>query len=86
MVGNTASIYGSYMYPASAAPQYVPGGSTNSVICLLVGLLAIALRYIHKWENKKLEKAEIEDATNAENGAVVDASVDRRAVGFRYIY
>ncbi|KAK4454852.1 phthalate transporter [Podospora aff. communis PSN243] len=86
MVGNTASIYGSYMYPASAAPQYVPGGSANAVICLLVGLLAIGLRYVHKWENKKLEKVEVEDATNAENGVVVDASVDRRAVGFRYIY
>jgi hypothetical protein len=86
MFGNTASIYGSYMYPASAAPQYVPGGSANAVICLLVGLLAFALRYVHKWENKKLENAEAEDVANAENGAVVDASVDRRAVGFRYIY
>ncbi|KAK0638979.1 major facilitator superfamily domain-containing protein [Cercophora newfieldiana] len=86
MVGNTASIYGSYMYPASDAPQYVPGGSANAVICLLVASLGIALRYVHKWENKKLEKAEAEDAANAENGVVADAAVDRRAVGFRYIY
>jgi len=86
MVGNTASIYGSYMYPASAAPQYIPGGSTNAVICLLVGGLAIGLRYVHKWENKKLEQAEIEDVANAENGDVVDATVDRRVAGFRYIY
>ncbi|KAK0705671.1 major facilitator superfamily domain-containing protein [Lasiosphaeris hirsuta] len=86
MFGNTASIYGSYMYPSSTAPQYVPGGSTNAVVCLLVGSLAIALRYIHKWENKKLEKAEREDAANAEAGVTADADVDRRALGFRYVY
>lgn len=86
MVGNTASIYGSYMYPSSAAPQYVPGGSANAVICLLVGLLAIVLRYLHKWENRKLEKAEVEDAANAEAGVTTDSSVDKRVTGFRYIY
>ncbi|KAK3396864.1 major facilitator superfamily domain-containing protein [Sordaria brevicollis] len=85
MIGNTASIYGSYMYPASAGPQYIPGGSANSVICLLVGLLALGLRYLHKWENKKLEKVEREEAENPETAAV-DVSGDRRAAGFRYIY
>nr|CAD70522.1 conserved hypothetical protein [Neurospora crassa] len=85
MFGNTASIYGSYMYPASAAPQYIPGGSANSVICLFVGLLALFLRYLHKWENKKLERAEAEEAENPETAAVA-ASGDRRAAGFRYIY
>lgn len=85
MFGNTASIYGSYMYPASAAPQYIPGGSANSVVCLLVGLLALFLRYLHKWENKKLEKAEAEEAENPETAAVA-ASGDRRVAGFRYIY
>ncbi|KAK4186510.1 putative MFS transporter [Podospora australis] len=85
MVGNTASIYGSYMYPQTAAPQYTPGGSANSVICLLVGLLAIGLRYIHKWENKKLEKAERGRVENPEEG-VINRSDDVRADGFRYIY
>ncbi|KAK4678758.1 hypothetical protein QC764_311460 [Podospora pseudoanserina] len=87
MVGNTASIYGSYMYPQTAAPQYTPGGSANSAICLLVGLLAIVLRYLHKWENTKLEKAERQRAENAETGVVSDSSVgDVRADGFRYVY
>lgn len=84
MIGNTASIYGSYMYPATDAPQYIPGGSANSVICLLVGLLALFLRYLHKWENKKLEKVEREEAENPE--AAVAAGGDRRVAGFRYIY
>ncbi|KAK4458443.1 putative MFS transporter [Cladorrhinum samala] len=85
MVGNTASIYGSYMYPQTDAPQYIPGGSANSVVCLVVGLLALVLRYLHKWENKKLEQAERDRAENPEVG-VVNSSADVRADGFRYIY
>ncbi|KAL8403429.1 hypothetical protein RB594_008619 [Gaeumannomyces avenae] len=81
MIGNTASIYGSYMYPISHAPRYIPGGSANTVICLVVAGLALALRFIHKKENRKLEAAEAEIG----NGGV-SADVDRRAVGFRYIY
>lgn len=59
MVANCATIYGSYMYPSSAGPQYVPGGSANAAVCVLVGALALGLRYIYKCENKKLEKAEV---------------------------
>lgn len=79
MIGNTASIYGSYMYPASAAPQYVPGGSTNAVISLCVGVLALGLRWLHIRENKKLEADE-----RGEGG--VEGGVGRRALGFRYVY
>jgi len=53
---------------------------------LLVGTLAIGLRYVHKWENKKLEKAEAE-LVGSEGAGVDDSQgVGRRAVGFRYIY
>lgn len=88
MIGNTATIYGSYMYPASTGPQYVPGGSTNSVVCLMVAALAIALRFIHKWENKKLERAEQEQMASGEAGLKdpVEATVDQRGAGFRYVY
>lgn len=84
MIGNTASIYGSYMYDASTAPQYVPGGSTNAVICLLVAALAIVLRYLHKRENKKLEKAEA--ALSEEDAEAETTGGSRVAPGFRYVY
>lgn len=78
------------MYPASTGPQYVPGGSANSVICLVVALLALALRYIHKWENKKLERLETETETAEAGGESTAVSggptQDRRAAGFRYVY
>lgn len=76
------------MYPKSDGPQYIPGGSTNAVVCLLVASLALGLRYLHQWENKKLEKAE--EAVGEEGGDVGVADdaggAGRRAVGFRYIY
>ncbi|KAK9327431.1 major facilitator superfamily domain-containing protein [Lipomyces starkeyi] len=77
MFGNTASIYGSYLYPKSASPRYIAGGSANSIICLSVALMAFGIRLMLARQNKKLEKAE-ED--NIENGDDADA----RARGFRY--
>lgn len=77
MVGNCSSIYGSYMYPQSDDPQYIPGGSANAVICLLTAALAVVLMFIHRHENKKLEAAEREGAASG---------TEAGPVGFRYIY
>ncbi|KAL2008353.1 hypothetical protein VTN00DRAFT_8335 [Thermoascus crustaceus] len=78
MIGNASSIYGSYMYPASAAPQYVSGGSANAALCFLVALLALIIHFVHVRENKKLERAENEQVESGND-------VDRRAQGFRYV-
>lgn len=82
MIGNTATAYGSYMYPESAAPQYIPGGSANAAICIIVAGMAIMLRFVHKHENKKLEAAE--QGPNDTETADVDQA--RRHTGFRYIF
>lgn len=82
MIGNTASIYGSYMYPSSASPRYIPGGTANAIICLLVAVMAAVLRWVHLRENRKLEATE-EDAADAGDAK---AGGERRAAGFRYIY
>lgn len=79
MIANTASIYGSYMYPSSAAPQYIPGGSANAVICLVVAVMALLLRWIHVRENRKLEAREGGEGTEED-------AIGRRGVGFRYVY
>ncbi|KAM5341437.1 hypothetical protein ACJ41O_014468 [Fusarium nematophilum] len=88
MIGNTATIYGSYMYPSTDGPQYIPGGSANAAICVVVALLALVLRYIHKRENKKLEQAENEAANMAQEGGKTPAGLSDGAprAGFRYIY
>ncbi|KAK0392926.1 hypothetical protein NLU13_2420 [Sarocladium strictum] len=84
MIGNTASIYGSYMYPSEDEPQFIPGGSANAVICILVAALAFVLRLIHIKENKKLELAERQGHLG-DGVAVGDTDPELRALGFRYI-
>lgn len=86
-VANAASIYGSYMYPSSDGPRYIPGSGANAAICLTIICLALVLRYVHKWENNKLERAEQEMmAGGGEAGVEESEGVGRRAVGFRYVY
>lgn len=88
MIGNTATIYGSYLYPSSDSPQYRPGGSANAAICVVVALLALVLRYIHKWENKKLQRAEGGQGTETGAGGKTNVGSSRQVPqpGFRYIY
>jgi hypothetical protein len=90
-VANAASIYGSYMYPSSDGPRYIPGSGANAAICLTIIGLVLVLRYVHIYENKKLERAEQEVMAGGGEVGVVDGDGDgewvgRRAVGFRYVY
>lgn len=86
-IANAGSIYASYMYPKSDAPRYIPGSGANAGICMVIVILAIVLRYIHVWENKKLERAENEMiAGGGEAGVAEEEGIGRRAVGFRYLY
>jgi hypothetical protein len=78
MIGNTASIYGSYMYPKSDGPRYLAGGAAVAGVCFSVAVVAFILRLVHIRENKKLERAEAE-------GVVGDISSNTRGVGFRYV-
>ncbi|KAJ5626247.1 hypothetical protein N7510_002556 [Penicillium lagena] len=81
MIGNTASIYGSYMWPDSSGPRYIPGGSATAAIAFLVAVLALVIRLVHVRMNKHLEEAE----TARGDLAVGTNDLETRAVGFRYI-
>lgn len=84
MIGNTASIYGSYMWPSSSGPRYVPGGSATAVVCILVLVLAVVIRFIHARMNKRLDEEEA--SMEMEEGVTGDhANAVARAAGFRYI-
>ena len=75
LIGNASNIYGSYMYPKTDGPQYVPGGAANAGVCFLLVVLAFVMRLVHVRENRKLEakeRGEIRDGTE-------------RVEGFRYI-
>ncbi|GAP88653.1 putative allantoate permease [Rosellinia necatrix] len=77
LVGNSANIYGSYMYPASDGPRYLPGGAATAGVSLLVGALALVARMVLQRENKRLAEREA-SGTADDNAEVV-------GVGFRYI-
>ena len=80
MIGNTASIYGSYMWPSSSGPRYIPGGSATAAIALLVALVALLIRIVHAKMNKRLEEAENSQGISLENN-----DSENRVIGFRYI-
>ena len=42
---NSATIYGSYMCPNSAAPRYIAGASATAAVSLLVIVVALAIRF-----------------------------------------
>jgi hypothetical protein len=68
------------MYPSSEAPRYIPGGSANAAICLVVALVALLLRFVHIHENKQLERAEMVLQEDSGFGGP-----DGRSIGFRYV-
>lgn len=72
------------MYPASASPRYIPGGTANTIICVLVAAISLILRFVLIRENKKLERAEQEDVDTG--GVQAGASPEKRIVGFRYVH
>ncbi|KAI2729631.1 hypothetical protein CBS147333_1797 [Penicillium roqueforti] len=81
MIGNTASIYGSYMWPSSSGPRYIPGGSATAAIALFVALVALVIRLVHIRMNKRLDETE-------SSGDIISSDtndLETRAVGFRYI-
>ncbi|KAI1424824.1 allantoate permease [Xylaria sp. FL1777] len=80
LVGNTANVYGSYMYPASDGPRYLPGGAATAGVALLVAVLALVTRLALQRDNKRLAEREVSES----EGTVVDNS-EVVGTGFRYI-
>ncbi|EOD48414.1 putative major facilitator superfamily transporter protein [Neofusicoccum parvum UCRNP2] len=62
MIGNSANIYGPYMYPKTDTPRYIPGGSATAATALAVTLLAFAIRLLLARDNRKMEERELADA------------------------
>ncbi|RYO85387.1 hypothetical protein DL764_009178 [Monosporascus ibericus] len=84
MIGNCANIYGSYMYPASHGPRYLPGGCSTAGVALFVAFLAVVVRIVLTRQNKKLAEREIFEARGEATNSNTDGG-EARATGFRYI-
>ncbi|EMR62640.1 putative allantoate permease protein [Eutypa lata UCREL1] len=82
MIGNCANIYGSFMYPGTDGPRYLPGGISTAAVALVVAILAIIIRLILAKQNKKMEERELFELSGQ---APTSERRDERAAGFRYI-
>ncbi|KAI8959551.1 MFS general substrate transporter [Daldinia sp. FL1419] len=83
MVGNTANIYGTYMYPSVDGPRYLVGGSATAADALLVAVLAIVARLVLQRQNRKLASRE---ASDPDEPQMQPRELEPNApVGFRYI-
>lgn len=47
-LGNSASIYGVFLWPASDAPRYIPGFSATTVWMFALGCLALLMQWLTK--------------------------------------
>jgi cyanate permease len=56
LIGQCGPILGTRMYPKSEAPFYVKGQSLCGAFMFFNGFLALALRVLLIWENKKLDR------------------------------
>ena len=84
MFGNSATIYGSYMWNEADSPRYVPGGSATAVLGVLTMILAW---FIRRWLGRINKELAAKEEVDRE-GRVVNRhkdDPDARAVGFRYI-
>ena len=85
MVGNSATIYGTYMWNEKDSPRYIPGGSATAVIGAFTMVLAFIIRIWLKRINKQLaDQEEIDSKGNVIKNLHAD-NPEARAVGFRYI-
>jgi len=83
MIANCANIYGSYMYPSSQGPRYIPGGSATAGVAVFVAIMALVIRFVLKRSNRQLAEREAVDLDGTARRTSIDGNV--RAVGFRYI-
>ncbi|WVQ80928.1 hypothetical protein IAT38_003035 [Cryptococcus sp. DSM 104549] len=61
---NFAAVYGSYLYPSTDAPRYLPANAANIAFCAACIFFATGLRLRLRYLNKQLDRAEEVDLQN----------------------
>jgi len=56
LIGQCGPLLGTRLYPSNEGPFYVKGQSTCAAFMFFTTLLAIGLRALLWWENRKLDK------------------------------
>ncbi|ETW78559.1 major facilitator superfamily [Heterobasidion irregulare TC 32-1] len=69
-LGNSASIYGSFLWPSATGPRYVQGFATTCAFVLLLAILAQVNRYLNiKYPPDELERRADLDASSTQKDA-----------------
>lgn len=61
LVGQCGPLLGTNIYPSSESPRYVRGMSICAGFLFFTALLALTLRTLLAWENRKLDKLHLPD-------------------------
>jgi hypothetical protein len=67
LIGQCGPLLGTRIFPTTDAPRYVKGQSICAAFMFFNGLLALGLRTLLVWENKKLDQ---KHGTQVETGNV----------------
>ena len=62
IVGNLASVYGSFIWPAEDAPRYITGFAVMTAFMFIAGLTAFVIKNI--WDDEGLERIDYDEQAN----------------------
>ena len=90
-LGQCGPLLGTNIFPTSNAPRYIKGQSICAAFMFFNAFLALSLRLLLMWENKKLDgkygklhRTRTSTKTAAEHGAVLDSHVGEENVSITY--
>lgn len=85
-----AHFYTAFVFPDSQKPRYYAGGGVMSGACLLCAVMALAIKYYLKGQNKMLEEAENTEGIPAAQSKAIKRARSGPAVAlyvsFKYVH
>ncbi|KZZ88169.1 Major facilitator superfamily domain, general substrate transporter [Moelleriella libera RCEF 2490] len=82
IIGQCGPLLGTRVYPRDEQPNYVKGHSICAAFMFFVALLAIALRFILTWQNKKLDA---KYGKPSKESTVGEQGVENYGPNFRFV-
>lgn len=86
MGAGVAHFYTSYMFPDSQQPRYYAGGGIMSGACLLCAVMALAIKWHLRKENKRMDEEEDQSVSATATGAVSRRLGEEQVIAFRYVH
>ena len=85
LIGQCGPILGTRLYPTAQGPRYVKGMSICAAFMVFAAVMALALRILLVWENRRLDQkyANRSEGKETDQGAAV--AVEDYGPNFRYV-